>query len=130
MRCAAKNALKQSLSHTRSGIFTALVDPGLLLGHYFFFFGFFIMACFMMDIFCDLLIPYPGIMIAPFLLCYVLKLMRLFFVHQLMKMHPRRAVKVAFEWASLCYPDLVLCLLPCGLEKIRAWDCHRFSLDA
>ena len=50
----------------------------------------------MIDIFFVLLIPYPGIMLSPFLLGYVLKLMRLFSLRQLMSWHPKRAVKVAF----------------------------------
>ena len=60
----------------------------------------------MIDIFFALLIPYPGTMIAPFLVDYVLKLMLLFFLHHLMKMHPRHAVKEASAWADLCYRGL------------------------
>ena len=82
----------------------------------------------MIDIFFALLIPYPGIMVAPFLLDYILKLMLLFFFHQLMKMHPRHAVKEASAWADLRYYGLALCWLPYAQEKIRVWDYHRFSL--
>jgi len=84
----------------------------------------------MIDIFFVLLIPYPGIMLSPFLPDFVLKLMRLFSLRQLMSWPPRRSVKVAFAWAYLCCLDLALCLLPCAQEKIRAWDCHRSSLAA
>ena len=103
MRSERHDRFKQPLSHARLDIITSLLTidltiiflrflhRGLLHDRHFLCFTHSISWHYVRSFFARLRFKID----APF-----------FFLHQLMKMHPRHAVKEASAWADLCYRDL------------------------